>query len=145
MRGPLSDPFDLARFVSAQEAVYLAALAELEVGRKRSHWMWFVFPQLSGLGHSPMALRYGIGSLDEARAYCDHPLLGPRLSQCTRAVLGHPGAEAVDIFGTVDALKFRSSMTLFEAACGNVEPVFAAALAAFYGGARDERTLALLA
>jgi uncharacterized protein (DUF1810 family) len=141
----LNEPFDLQRFVGAQEATFAGALAELEAGRKQSHWMWFIFPQLAGLGRSATAQRYGIVSAGEARAYFAHPLLGPRLFRCTQAVLRHAGAAPERVFGAVDALKFRSSMTLFEAVCGEEEPSFAAALATFYAGARDERTLALLA
>jgi uncharacterized protein (DUF1810 family) len=132
--------FDLDRFVKAQAGVYARALAELERGRKESHWMWFVFPQLAGLGRSETARFYAIGSAAEARAYLAHPLLGPRLGQCTEAVLAHRGRAAEAIFGAVDALKFRSSMTLFEAVAAAPEP-FGEALAAFYGGARDEATL----
>jgi uncharacterized protein (DUF1810 family) len=133
---------DLERFVSAQEGVYETALAELTAGEKRSHWMWFIFPQFAGLGHSAMARHYAIGSLAEARDYLDHPLLGSRLRACTAAVLSHPNRSAEGIFGTIDALKFRSSMTLFEA----VEPAadFSRAIEAFYESSRDERTLALL-
>jgi uncharacterized protein (DUF1810 family) len=134
--------FDLSRFVAAQAPVYEQALAELRRGRKESHWMWFVFPQLAGLGRSPTALFYAIPSLDEARLYLAHDLLGPRLVECTRIVLGHRGASAEAIFGAVDAMKLRSSMTLFEAA-GGQEP-FAEALHLFFGGVRDPATLALL-
>lgn len=139
----MDDPFDLQRFVDAQAGPYAQALAELKRGRKESHWMWFVFPQLAGLGFSPMAQRYAIGSLDEARAYLDHPLLGPRLLEVTAAVNGQEGRTAHQIFGSPDDFKFRSSMTLFrEAAPG--EPAFAAALDRYYGGEPDLRTLALL-
>lgn len=132
----------LERFVAAQEGVYETALAELASGEKRSHWMWFVYPQLAGLGHSAMAQHYAIGSLAEARDYLGHPLLGPRLRACTDAMLRHADRPAEAILGGVDALKFRSSMTLFDA----VEPdgPFAHALDAFYDGERDPRTLALL-
>ena len=135
--------FDLERFVAAQAGVYGEALAELERGRKQSHWMWFVFPQIEGLGRSETARYYAIASLAEARAYLDHPLLGPRLLQCTRTVLGHRDRPAEAIFGSVDAVKFRSSMTLFETAAGDPGP-FAAALEALYAGARDPATLARL-
>jgi len=134
---------DLERFVGAQEGVHPVALAELRRGRKQSHWIWFVFPQLAGLGVSAMAQRYAIGSLDEARAYLDHPLLGPRLREATEALLAHRGKRAEEMLGTVDAMKFRSSMTLFEAASPG-ENVFGAALDAFYGGERDAATLRLL-
>ncbi|HEX5184110.1 MAG TPA: DUF1810 domain-containing protein [Allosphingosinicella sp.] len=140
------DPFNLARFVDAQAPVYARALAELRGGRKKSHWMWFVFPQLAGLGHSDRALFYAIGSRDEARAYLIHPLLGPRLAECTEAALLHSGRGAEAIFGPVDAMKFRSSMTLFEAAAQDKRTgTFAAALDSFFGGVRDAVTLGLLA
>jgi uncharacterized protein (DUF1810 family) len=135
--------FGLERFVAAQAPVYVEALAELRSGRKRSHWMWFVFPQIAGLGRSAMAERYAIGSLAEARAYLGHAVLGPRLVEATEAALAHRGRGAEAIFGLVDAIKLRSSMTLFEAAAGSAGP-FGAALDAFFGGARDEATLRLL-
>ncbi len=137
-----SDGFDLERFVEAQAPVYFDVLRELRDGRKRTHWMWFIFPQLSGLGHSPMAQYYGIASLDEARAYLDHPLLGPRLTECVEAVLTHPEGSANAIFGTPDDAKFRSCLTLFLAA-GAAEHPFGAALRHFYGSP-DPRTLSLL-
>jgi uncharacterized protein (DUF1810 family) len=139
----IDDAFNLQRFVEAQEPVYDRALAELLRGRKESHWMWFVFPQLAALGRSATAKLYGIGSAAEARAYLEHEVLGARLLECTRAVCRHrdPGAEA--IFGSVDAMKLRSSMTLFEAVAGDAAP-FSQALELLYGGARDEATLALL-
>jgi len=140
----MADPDGLQRFVEAQAGVYARALAELEAGRKRSHWMWFIFPQLAGLGRSAMAQHYAIGSRAEAEAYLEHALLGPRLRECTGAVLRHEGEPAERIFGAVDAVKFRSSMTLFEAVSGAVEPAFGEALDAFYGGERDGSTLALL-
>ena len=131
--------FDLDRFVAAQESVYDRVKAELQSGRKQSHWMWFVFPQIAGLGSSDMAKRYAISSLDEARAYLAHPLLGPRLLDCTRAMLAHAGERSAEaILGGIDAVKLRSSMTLFEAAGG--DPAFAACLDAFYGGERDPET-----
>jgi|UPI0000E91ADA uncharacterized protein (DUF1810 family) len=134
--------FDLDRFVSAQEASYESALAEIRRGRKRSHWMWFVFPQLVGLGRSETARHYAIASLDEARAYLAHPLLGTRLRACVEALqdLDHGSAEAV--FGDIDALKLRSSLTLFEQASG--ERLFAAAIERWFDGRRDEATLRLL-
>ena len=113
---PNTDSFDLERFVTAQAPVFATAPAELQAGEKRSHWMWFVFPQLRGLGHSAMAMRYGIGSLDEARAYLAHPLLGPRLIECTCAVLAIEGRPLHAIFGSPDDVKFCSSMTLFSLA-----------------------------
>ena len=131
---------NLERFVSAQGPIYTQALAELRRGSKESHWMWFVFPQVAGLGSSPMARLYAIGSLEEARAFLAHPLLGPRLRESTDAVLAHRGRTAEAIFGKVDAMKFRSSMTLFEAAAGGDGP-FGAALDAFYSGERDPATL----
>jgi len=139
----MSDPHDLQRFIDAQESIYETALAELRAGSKRSHWMWFIFPQLRGLGLSPTAQFYGIDSLDEATAYLGHPLLGTRLRECVDAILpwsGRLGAEV--IFGATDALKLRSSLTLFD----HVEPNarFAAGLAAFFDGEPDQRTLALL-
>ncbi len=139
-----ADPFGLARFVTAQAPVFETALGELEAGRKRSHWMWFVFPQLRGLGRSPTAKVYGLGSLDEARAYLDHPVLGPRLKRCTRAVLDGAGASLAAIFGTPDDMKFRSSMTLFDLAAGADGTLYRRALDRFCGGQPDEATLALL-
>ena len=133
----------LERFVEAQKHIYAIALAEVERGRKASHWMWFVFPQIAGLGLSPIAQYYAIASLDEARVYLAHPLLGQRLEECTRAVLGHGGTNPEAIFGGIDALKFRSSMTLFEAAAEGGGR-FGDALEAFFDGARDEKTLCLL-
>ena len=135
--------FDLEHFVAAQEGVYPQALAELRAGQKRSHWMWFVFPQFAGLGTSPMAVRYAIGSADEAQAYLAHPVLGLRLREGVAAMLAHKGARPEAILGGIDALKFRSSLTLFEAVAEEPAP-FAEALEAFYGGVRDGRTLALL-
>ena len=136
--------FDLDRFVEAQQRVYPLALAELRRGAKESHWMWFVFPQIAGLGLSPTARYYAIGSADEARAYLAHPLLGPRLRECTEKVLAHRDKPAEAIFGAIDAMKFRSSMTLFEAAADGAGR-FGEALEAFYGGERDPATLRLLA
>src|SRR6185312_2052548 len=109
----MNDPYDLNRFVSAQERTYDAALAELRAGRKTSHWMWFVFPQIAGLGRSELSLRFAIGSLDEARAYLAHPVLGPRLRECATALLETEGRTAGEILGSIDALKLCSSMTLF--------------------------------
>jgi uncharacterized protein (DUF1810 family) len=139
----VNDPYNLQRFIDAQEDDFDAALDELQAGRKQSHWMWFIFPQIAGLGISPTAQYYAISSLDEARAYLAHPVLGPRLRQCLGALLQWAGTRCADhILGQIDALKLRSSLTLFDQA----EPsgLFARALAAFYGGAPDERTLALL-
>jgi uncharacterized protein (DUF1810 family) len=133
----------LHRFVQAQDRVDASVRDELAAGRKRSHWMWFVFPQLKGLGHSETAQYYGIASRREATAYWRHPVLGPRLRQCTALVLAAHGKSAHDIFGTPDDLKFHSCMTLF-AAIAPDEPMFDQALARFFGGQPDGRTLALL-
>lgn len=138
------DPFDLQRFVTAQATVMDAVERELRAGRKRSHWMWFVFPQVQGLGSSDMARIYAIGSLDEARAYLAHPVLGPRLVACTRWVAAHEGRSLANIFGSPDDAKFSSSMTLFSIATGSESTVFDDALKAFCGGEPDRRTLALL-
>ena len=137
------DPHDLARFVQAQEPVLAQVLAELQAGEKRSHWMWFVFPQVAGLGHSAMARHYAIASLAEARAYLAHPLLGDRLRRCTALVNAVPGRTIHAILGSPDDLKFHSSMTLFAAASPD-EAAFAAALDRHFGGERDAATLARL-
>ena len=134
---------DLSRFVDAQVDTYASALDELRGGKKRTHWMWFVFPQLRGLGHSAMAQRYGIAGLDEARAYLRHPLLGARLAECTRAMLAHAGTPLAAILGFPDDLKFVSCMTLFDAAGGD-KALFERALRAFNGGVADTATLRLL-
>ena len=138
----MTDPYNLQRFIDAQKGIYETALAELCRGSKQSHWMWFIFPQLAGLGRSTTAQFFGIASLDEAHAYLAHPLLGPRLRECVEALLRSTGFSAEQILGPVDALKLRSSLTLFD----EIEPGagFAAALAAFYSGQRDGHTLALL-
>ena len=139
----MADPYQLQRFIEVQSGAFEAALAEIRAGSKQSHWMWFIFPQLRGLGRSPTAEYFGIASADEARAYLAHHLLGPRLRQCLEALLPWAGRRSAEqIFDTVDALKLRSSLTLFD----TVEPqgVFERGLAAFYDGARDVRTLALL-
>jgi uncharacterized protein (DUF1810 family) len=130
---------DLQRFVDAQEGVYERALAEIRAGRKTTHWMWFVFPQVDGLGSSSMARRYAIRSLAEARDYLAHPVLGPRLVACAEAALAAPGT-AHDIFGPPDDLKLRSSATLFEKAAGEGS-VFTRLIERFYDNQRDERTL----
>ena len=114
-----NDPFDLERFVKAQEPVFDTALQELKAGHKRTHWMWFIFPQLKGLGHSPTAQFYGIASIEEARAYLAHPVLGPRITLCTQVVSAHERQSLAEIFGSPDDLKFVSSMTLFAAAAGD--------------------------
>ena len=139
----MDDPFDLQRFVVAQEDDYAAALHELEAGAKRSHWMWFIFPQLAGLGSSAMAQHYAIRALDEAQAYLGHALLGPRLRACTAAVNAVRGRSARAIFGTPDDLKFRSSMTLF-AQADPADSRFREALAIYFDGEDDPRTLHLL-
>jgi uncharacterized protein (DUF1810 family) len=140
----LTDPFDLKRFVDAQDRVYDTVVDELRDGRKRSHWMWFVFPQLRGLGSSPTAERYGISSLDEARAYLRHEVLGPRLRECTRLVNQVRDRSAAEIFGSPDDLKLRSSMTLFARAADD-NGDFLALLDKYYGGQQDQLTLKLLA
>jgi uncharacterized protein (DUF1810 family) len=137
------DNFDLERFVTAQARVFDAVLAELRAGRKQTHWMWFIFPQLRGLGRSPTAQLYGIGSVAEARAFHAHALLGPRLDVCTRTVLESPARSLHDIFGSPDDWKFRSCMTLFEVAVPDV-PLFGWALDRWCAGERDHRTLQLL-
>jgi len=139
----MSDPYDLQRFVDAQDRVYARVVAELRAGRKTSHWMWFVFPQVAGLGNSPMAQEYAINSLDEARAYLAHLVLGPRLRECTQLVLDVKGRDISDILGYPDDLKFRSSMTLF-AALDDAPPVFEAALRQFFAGKPDAATLEIL-
>lgn len=141
----MPDLYDLERFITAQERVFEAAVRELGAGRKRSHWMWFVFPQVRGLGSSPMAERYGIGSLEEARAYLAHPLLGARLRQCTQLVNEVEGRDAETIFGYPDYLKFRSCMTLFETAAGDDAALFTRALQRYFAGEGDPLTRRLLA
>ncbi|SEP28843.1 Uncharacterized protein, DUF1810 family [Trujillonella endophytica] len=139
----VGDPFDLQRFVDAQAGTYVEALAELRAGAKRSHWMWFVLPQVAGLGRSDMAQRYAISGLDEARAYLAHPVLGPRLVETARVLTGLTGRTAEQVFGPVDAAKLRSSMTLF-AAAAPAEPVFRDVLDRYFDGAEDEGTTARL-
>ena len=134
---------DLSRFVDAQAGDYETALAEIRRGRKESHWMWYIFPQIDGLGFSPTARHYAIKGIDEARAYLAHPTLGPRLVAICEALLALPDTDAEPIFGWPDVLKLRSSMTLFNAARPE-EPVFGRVLAKFYGGEPDRRTLELL-
>jgi len=138
----MTDPFDLERFVGAQSPVYTRVLAELRRGRKQSHWMWFIFPQLAGLGHSAMAQRFAIASSEEAAAYLSHGVLGPRLRECTALVNAVEGRTITEILGSPDDLKFCSSMTLFAAVSGETE--FSSAIAKYYGGTRDRRTLDLL-
>ncbi len=139
-----ADPFNVERFVTAQAPIFETALAELKAGRKRSHWMWFIFPQLRGLGSSSTATFYGIGSLEEARAYLAHTVLGPRLILCTEAVLAVKDRSPHAIFGSPDDMKFRSSMTLFALAARDGESLFRQALGHFWDNRMDERTLALL-
>lgn len=140
----MSDPFDLQRFVDAQGPIWARVGEELRRGRKTSHWMWFVFPQLAGLGLSATSQRYAIGSLGEAKAYLAHPVLGRRYRECVETLLTHPGASAHDIFGSPDDVKLRSSLTLFREAAPD-EPLFQAALDRFFESRPDPRTLSLLA
>ncbi len=136
-----ADLYDLQRFVAAQDAggTYEHATAELRAGRKTSHWMWFVFPQIAGLGYSPTSRTYAITSLDEARAYLSHPVLGPRLTECAATLTGLAGRSAEQIFGEVDAMKLQSSMTLFMHAAPG-EPVFRQVLDQYFGGIPDSAT-----
>lgn len=137
------DPHNLQRFVDAQDGVYATVLAELGAGSKQTHWMWFIFPQLRGLGFSPTSQYYGIASIEEARAYLEHPMLGSRLRECVEAILPwHARLSAEQILGPVDGLKLRSSLTLFDRVETNT--LFAAGLRVFFAGEPDERTLALL-
>ena len=138
----MTDTFDLQRFLDAQSSVYSRVLEELRRGRKQSHWMWFIFPQLAGLGHSAMARRFAISSRDEAVAYLGHGVLGSRLKECTALVNTVEGRTILELLGSPDDLKFHSSMTLFNAVSS--DPEFAEAIAKFYGGKRDQRTLDLL-
>jgi uncharacterized protein (DUF1810 family) len=135
----MDDPFALRRFVEAQSRVYDTAVAELRDGRKTSHWMWFVFPQIAGLGRSPMAQKYALGSLAEADAYLAHPVLGPRLRECAEILTALAGTDAQAIFGGIDALKLRSSMTLFARAAP--DDIFTAVLEQYFGGEEDPATL----
>lgn len=138
----MSEIDGLERFVAAQEQIYPRALAEIRRGAKRSHWMWYIFPQLAGLGRSATAQRYAISDVAEARAYLVHPLLGQRYIECVEAVQDLRGSDPVAVFGEVDSAKLRSSLTLFEAAGGS--SLVAAALDRWFGGQRDDRTMALL-
>ena len=137
----MSDPHGLHRFVDAQDrgGVYARAVAELRAGRKTSHWMWFVFPQIAGLGRSATAREFAISSLEEAEAYLRHPVLGPRLLECAQVLAERRGSDAEQVFGAVDARKLRSSMMLSARAAPD-EPVFRAVLAKYFGGHEDERT-----
>jgi uncharacterized protein (DUF1810 family) len=138
-----ADPYNLRRFVDVQNPVFEEVLSELRRGLKESHWMWFIFPQVRGLGSSPMAEAFAIGSLDEAAAYLNHPVLGSRLRDCTRLVNAVEGRSIHQIFGFPDDLKFRSCMTLFARATDDNQ-VFKDALSKYFGGEPDERTLARL-
>ncbi|MGE0450295.1 MAG: DUF1810 domain-containing protein [Vicinamibacterales bacterium] len=140
----VADRHNLSRFVHAQERVYEQALSEIRAGRKQSHWMWFIFPQYEGLGHSATSQQYSIKSLDEARAYLRHPILGPRLLECCEAALGVTGRSAAEVFGSPDDMKLRSCATLF-ARVSDQKSIFARLLGKFFGGAPDEKTLRLIA
>jgi uncharacterized protein (DUF1810 family) len=138
------DPYDLDRFVRAQAVNYDEALAELRAGRKRTHWSWYVLPQLRGLGSSPMSMRYGVCGLAEARAYLAHPVLGARLRECVAAIVAHADSSATDILGSVDARKLHSCLTLFDRAAPDGDSSFRAALDVFFAGVPDPATLAIL-
>ncbi len=142
----MNDPYNLQRFVDAQNngATYDQALAELQLGQKSSHWMWFIFPQFAGLGSSPTSVRYAIKSLAEAKAYLDHDVLGPRLLECSKTIANHTGRSAADILGGMDARKLHSSMTLFLRAAPG-ETIFKTVLAGFFDGDPDSETDSLLA
>jgi uncharacterized protein (DUF1810 family) len=139
----MADPFNLQRFLDAQSPVYERARRELEIGRKQSHWMWFIFPQIAGLGQSPMSIRFAIASLDEAQAYLAQPVLGARLRECARLTLAVESKTARDIFGSIDEVKFRSSMTLFARAAPD-EELFQRCLDKYFAGDADPATLAKL-
>jgi uncharacterized protein (DUF1810 family) len=139
----MADRFNLERFVDAQAPVYEQVRREMVAGRKQSHWMWFIFPQIAGLGQSPMSTRFAIASLDQAKAYLGHPVLGPRLRECTTLALNIEGRTSRDIFGSIDEMKFRSSMTLF-ARAGPDEEVFERCLDKYFSGSPDPITLARL-
>jgi uncharacterized protein (DUF1810 family) len=136
----MDDLYGLQRFVDAQQGVYEAACAELQIGRKQTHWMWFIFPQIRGLGRSPTAQRFAIASVEEAAAFLRHPVLGPRLRECTKLALAIDGHTIHEIFGSPDDLKFHSCMTLF-AAVAPKETLFGAALQKFFAGTPDQATL----
>jgi uncharacterized protein (DUF1810 family) len=142
----MNDPYDLSRFVSAQDhgGTYEAAVAELRTGHKRSHWMWFVFPQIAGLGRSPISQRYAISSLAEAKAYLAHPVLGPRLIECADVLTHLQHHNAQDIFGGIDAIKLRSSMTLFARAADPAPSHFRTVLEKYFAGEPDQKTDRLL-
>jgi uncharacterized protein (DUF1810 family) len=137
----MADRFDLQRFVEAQAPIYAQVCQELRAGRKQSHWMWFIFPQIAGLGQSPTSVKFAISSLDEASAYLSHPILGPRLRECVAFTLKVERKTARQIFGGVDEIKFRSSMTLFARACAEAS-VFEQCLDKYFAGASDPATLA---
>lgn len=139
----MADPFDLDRFLTAQAEAYDTALDELRSGRKRSHWIWFIFPQIAGLGRSPTAQHYAIKSLEEAQAYLAHPILGARLHECLKALQLLEPTTAESVFGELDAMKFRSSLTLF-AEADPADPIVEGALDRWFGGRKDEETLRLL-
>ena len=143
LRMPEPDPYDLKRFVKAQNPMFEGVLAELRAGSKRTHWMWFIFPQINGLGLSATTLHYSIKSPAEARAYLAHPILGPRLQECAEILLGLEARSAADIFGAIDAMKLRSSMTLFAHVAGPNE-IFARVLGKYFAGKPDQNTLQLL-
>lgn len=140
----MADKYNLQRFLDAQDHVYDTVLAELRAGRKASHWIWFIFPQITGLGHSGMAQKFAISSLDEAKAYLQHPVLGPRLRECTQLVLDVNGRSAEEIFSSPDNLKFRSCMTLFITATTD-NTIFKDALLKYFDSKPDQLTLDLLA
>lgn len=143
MKKNMNDPFRLQRFIEEQDSVYEDVLKELKMGQKISPWMWYVFPQIRGLGHSAMSEEFAINSLEEARAYLDHPLLGERLRKCTQVVINTDGRTATQIFGKTDAFKFRSSMTLFNCVAENNQ-IFKDALLKYYEGKPDKLTLDIL-
>jgi len=138
----MGNNYDLGRFLTAQEIIYSDVISELEKGQKRSHWMWFIFPQLKGLGSSPTAIKFGINGMDEAKAYYDHPILGGRLLECTRLLLNIENTDIDYIFGYPDNLKLKSSITLFAEATS--DPIFKMTLDRYFQGKKDEQTLRLL-
>ena len=137
----MTDPFNLERFLDAQAPVYDQVRRELKVGRKQSHWMWFIFPQIAGLGQSPMSVRFAIASLDEAKAYLAHPVLGARLRECVGLTLDVEGKTASEIFGSIDEMKFRSSLTLFARAAPE-DDLFERCIDKYFAGASDPATTA---
>jgi uncharacterized protein (DUF1810 family) len=139
----MNDPFDLERFVAAQDITFDRAAAELRQGKKVTHWMWFIFPQISGLGQSPTSRKYAVTSLDEARAYLSHPVLGPRLLECAAILTRRSDRTATQVFGSIDAQKLRSSMTLFARAAPE-EPLFRQVLDHYFDGQEDEATVTRL-